>query len=111
MIVCLDGNPDQQATLCKLNVYLGCVEVWTFDQLQRVAGRVLQVFEVATGISEASPETANLVFEESPVFLDLSLTPALMQTVLLRGFRTWRLNGIRLSNPCRFTDSRCHQVA
>lgn len=57
IIVGRDGNTDQQATLCKLNAHLHGIEVWTFDQLLRVARRVLQVFENTTAFPQVIPRT------------------------------------------------------
>lgn len=45
IIVGLDGIPVQQETLRNLNAHLHRIEVITFNQLIRIAGRVLSVFE------------------------------------------------------------------
>lgn len=47
VIVGLDGDAGQQAALRNLNAHLHGIEIITYDQLLRIASRVLQVFESA----------------------------------------------------------------
>jgi hypothetical protein len=52
VIIGRDGDKDQQHALRNLNGHLHRVEVITFDQLLRIAGRVIEVFEDAVSGSE-----------------------------------------------------------
>lgn len=58
IIVGRTGDAQQVAALRNLNSHLYRIEVLTFDQLLRIASRVLQVFQVATE-SQVSDEAAN----------------------------------------------------
>jgi Domain of unknown function (DUF4263) len=58
-IVGRDGDSEQQAALRNLNAHLHAIEIITFDQLLRIASRVLQVFESAAAppaARDAGPE-------------------------------------------------------
>lgn len=58
-IVGRDGNENQQAALRNLNAHLHGIEVMTYDQLLRIAARVLSVFESAAAVApenETEPE-------------------------------------------------------
>jgi hypothetical protein len=48
IIIGRDGNDDEQSALRNLNAHLHRVEIITFDQLLKIAERVLGVFETAT---------------------------------------------------------------
>jgi hypothetical protein len=49
-----DGPPEHQAALRKLNAHLHGIEILTFDQLLRIAGRVISVFE-AEEVADGQP--------------------------------------------------------
>ena len=58
-IVGRDGDAEQQAALRNLNAHLHGIEIITYDQLLRIAARVLNVFENAAAASpenDAEPE-------------------------------------------------------
>lgn len=58
-IVGRDGNSGQQAALRNLNAHLHGIEIITYDQLLRIAARVLDVFETAAASppdTEPDPE-------------------------------------------------------
>ncbi len=56
IIVGRDGNSDQRTALREFNAHLHRIEVLTFDQLLRIADRVLSVFE--DKLTGTSPPTA-----------------------------------------------------
>lgn len=58
IIVGRDGDEHQQAALRTLNGHLHRVEVITFDQLLRIASRVLSVFSDSAGAQESAPAAA-----------------------------------------------------
>jgi hypothetical protein len=51
-----DGPPAHQATLHNLNAHLHRIEVITFDQLLRIAARVMAVFEAEKAEGEEATE-------------------------------------------------------
>lgn len=55
-IVGRDGTTEQQATLRNFNAHLHRIEVITFDQLLRIAERVLSVFRGDQSESAPSPD-------------------------------------------------------
>lgn len=58
-IVGRDGSSEQQAALRNLNAHLHGIEIITYDQLLRIAARVLEVFETAVASlpdTETEPE-------------------------------------------------------
>jgi Shedu protein SduA, C-terminal len=58
-IVGRDGDAEQQAALRNLNAHLHGIEIITYDQLLRIAARVLNVFANATAVppeNDAEPE-------------------------------------------------------
>lgn len=55
-IIGRDGSADEQAALHNLNAHLVRIEVMTFDQLLRIAERVLSIFESGAATSETDGE-------------------------------------------------------
>lgn len=51
-----DGPPEHQAALRNLNGHLHRIEIITFDQLLRIAGRVINVFEAENGETDESSQ-------------------------------------------------------
>ncbi len=65
IIIGRDGDDAQQSALRNLNSYLHRIEVITFDQLLRIANRVLEVFENETinnGKENVSEEAGDIPF-------------------------------------------------
>jgi hypothetical protein len=56
VIIGRDHSPDEQAALRNLNAHLHRIEVITFDQLTRIAERVLSIFEEEDGASQTALE-------------------------------------------------------
>lgn len=61
-IVGRDGAPEQQAALRNLNDHLHGIEIITYDQLLRIAARVLDVFESATALEPATEPEPEVPF-------------------------------------------------
>jgi hypothetical protein len=57
-----DGPPEHQVALRNLNGHLHRIEIITFDQLLRIAARVINVFENEKEIDEASQEEDDDIF-------------------------------------------------
>jgi hypothetical protein len=58
VVVGRDGSPEQQHALRNLNGHLHRIEVITFDQLRRIADRVLGVFAATVATPDAAPAFA-----------------------------------------------------
>lgn len=56
IVIGRDGHEEHQRGLRQLNAHLHGVEVITFDQLIRIAERVIQVFEGETGVDLPNPQ-------------------------------------------------------
>jgi hypothetical protein len=58
-----DGPPEHQVALHNLNAHLHRIEIITFDQLLRIAARVLAVFEAEKAEGEATEnDDADMAF-------------------------------------------------
>jgi hypothetical protein len=67
VIVGRDGDQSQQQGLRNLNAHLHRVEIVTFDQLVRIAGRVLDVFRAhSQGHTPPTDDVEGLGYEEVP---------------------------------------------
>lgn len=64
IIIGRDGDAEQQRALRNFNGHLHRIEVITFDQLLRIAGRVIEVFEEATSNTVAEPTDSGSADEE-----------------------------------------------
>lgn len=53
IIIGCDGNEKEQEALHKFNSHLHGIEVFTFDQLLRIAGKVIEVFDATPSCEEA----------------------------------------------------------